>query len=182
MSHLWLLTSVVYLSFIMLMSWHQHFLGSQKKFKGFSCYLHLPLAKHFNLRMHQCSISMVFSLFVAVVLLVAMLQWYCYCVIQLVGYPNISAELLKIKLWCLNSNTKHKGEIQCPPPHLTICSKCARRPSFGPCFRKFSPRVRGARGCPQCFPMTSALPKTMIHHWLTYTTHTKRRTNIDICT
>ena len=96
---------------------------------------------------------------------VAMLQWYCYCRSSARGlYPNISAELLKIKLWCLNSNTKHKGEIQCPPPHLTICSKCARRPSFGPCFRKFSPRVRGARGCPQWFPMTSSHSETKIHH------------------
>ena len=165
---------MVYPSFIILMSWHQHFLGPQKFFFNVLFLLPASTLKYFNLRMHQCSISVVFSLFLAVVFI---LQWYngiATAGLQLVGYPNISAELLKIKLWCLNSNTKHKGEIQCPPPHLTICSKCARRPSFGPCFRKFSPRVRGARGCPQCFPLDIITPKNkdtslimplLIKHW-----------------
>ena len=44
-------------------SWHQYFLGPQKIW---NCLFLLPasiLAKYFNFRIHPCSISMVFSLF-----------------------------------------------------------------------------------------------------------------------
>ena len=60
-----------------------------------------------------------------------------------------------------------QGEIQCPPPPFTICSECTRRSCFRPWCRKFSPSGRAVlRTSPQLSPVTSALPKTRIHHCL----------------
>ena len=58
-----------------------------------------PVLTQHYLRMHQCSISMVFSLFLAVVYMLLCYNGIATAGLQLVGYPNISA---------LNSNTKHK--------------------------------------------------------------------------
>ena len=63
------------------------------------------------------------------------------------------AQTLNVQItpWCFNFNTLHIEET------FTICLKCARRPCFGPCFRKF-----GAPPSPSQreLSMTSALQKS----------------------
>ena len=71
---------------------------------------------------------------------VAMQKWYITLAQNF--WRCLQTRKVQITLWCLNFDTVHKGNIQCPPPHFTICSECFRRPCFRPCFRKFSPRGR----------------------------------------
>ena len=105
------------------------------------------LTKYSNLRTHRCSISIVFSQFLgrACMLLcnnVLLLPVFSYWVTQIIAqnfWRCVQTQRVQITLWCLNFNTVDKGEIQCPPPHFTLCSECTRRPCFGPCFRKLSP-------------------------------------------
>ena len=47
----------------MLMSWHDHFLGPQKIRNGLFLLPASVLAKYYNSRIHQCSFSMILSLF-----------------------------------------------------------------------------------------------------------------------
>ena len=127
---------VVYPSFIILMSWHQHFLGTPKIWY---CHFLLPassLAKYF--------ISMVLSLFLGTVFMLLCVQ----------------TQYVLITLWCL-----HKGEIQCPPPHFTIRSE---GPVLDSVLENFSMAVGRSCNPPasyrQLSPMTSAPPRTRIHH------------------
>ena len=92
-------------------------------FLFYDVYLGVVLVKCFNLRIHRCSISMVFSLFLRTAYMLLCVQ----------------TQYVQITLWCLNFKTVHKGEIQCPPPRLRICSECIRRACFSRCSRKFSP-------------------------------------------
>ena len=64
--------------------------------KNLNCLFLLPasiLAKYFNLRIHQCSISIVFSLFLGTAYMLLCNNGIATAGLQLVGYPNISAEL-----------------------------------------------------------------------------------------
>ena len=98
-------------------------------------------AKYFNWRIHQCSISMVLSLFLGTAYMLLCVQ----------------TQKVQIMLSCLIFNAVvHKGEIQCPPPPFTICSECTRMLCFGPCFRKFS--LAGGRTCAHSAPSRNYAP------------------------
>ena len=82
------------------------------------------------------------------------------------GYPNISTDFLKmctnpkVQITLCTLYTVQKGEFQCLPQHFTICSECARRPCFGPCFRKF-PLRRRALWCPS-HTLPAIMPRDII--------------------
>ena len=93
--------------------------GTSKLSTCSSCYLHLLLAKYFHL--HQCSISMGFSLFLGTAYILPCNNGIAIAGLQLVGYPNISAVLnwrfvqthkVQITVWCLSL---YKEEIQNAP-------------------------------------------------------------------
>ena len=135
------------------MSWHQHFLETPKIQNCLFLLLASTLVKCFNLRIHRCSISMVFSLFLRTAYMLLCVQ----------------TQYVQITLWCLNFKTVHKGEIQCPPPRLRICSECIRRACFSSCSRKLSPPAPS----PRLSPMKSALPWARIRNWIVLQTSRK---------
>ena len=87
---------VVYTSFITLMSGHQHSLGPQKIWNCLFIQRASILARYFNLRIRQRSISMVFSLFLGTAYMFLWNNGIATAGLQLVGYPNVSRELLKM--------------------------------------------------------------------------------------
>ena len=95
------------------------------------------LVKYINFGIHQCSINMVFSLFLGTAYMYyILLPVFSLWVTQILSQNFlrcVQTQKVQITLWCLNFNTVPKGEIQGPPPHFTISSECAMRPGF----RKF---------------------------------------------
>ena len=115
-------------------------------FGTFSCYLHLCLAKYFNLRINvqfpwfsACFLEMLTYCYEIMVLVPpAFSLWVTKILAQNFRW-FVQTQIVQITLWCSGFNAVHIGEIQGPPPHFTICLRCARQPRFGPCFRKLSP-------------------------------------------
>ena len=107
------------------MSWHQHFLGPPKIQ---NCLFLLPasiLAKNFNLGIHHCSNSMVFSLFLKTAYMLLCVQ----------------IQKVQITISCSNFNTElHKGEISV---HLNP-SQFAKNAPECPVLENF-PLVRPSR-------------------------------------
>ena len=125
--------------------------GTSKLSTCSSCYLHLFLAKYFHLAIHQCSISMGFSLFLGTAYILPCNNGIAIAGLQLVGYPNISAVLnwrfvqthkVQITVWCLSL---HKEEIQNAP----------EGPVFDPVLENF-PLTGGRSAAPPTPPRNNS--------------------------
>ena len=149
----------------MLMSWHQLLFGTSKIWNWFFLLSASTLARYFNLRIHQCPISMVFSMLLRTA--------YMLLCVQLKKFRLLSNVLI------LKDCTKEPVSTS----SLYYLVRMHQKALFKICFENL-PLAGGCSCAPPATSLrlslvTSALPKTRIHY-CSNIKHIEKKYNIQI--